>query len=75
MSNDDLPFGGDFSRKNITNQVFGQMFKGAAFVTGVAGFAIGFVVFFWFMGTLLPDEAREASDPTPWEGAWSESQL
>jgi len=70
MSDNNLPFGGDFSRQNITREVFGQMMKGLGFVLGVTGFAIGFVLFFWYAGTFLPEESKEASDPTPWDGAW-----
>ncbi|MEM8980528.1 MAG: RC-LH1 core complex protein PufX [Pseudomonadota bacterium] len=75
MSDSKIPFDGDFSVANIQRNVLGQMVKGLAFVLGVTGFAIGFVLFFWYAGTFLPPDSKDAADPTPWEGSWWQREL
>ena len=46
-------------------QVFGQMVAGAFFAVLAIGIPIAFILFFYFIGTFLPIESKQAEDPTP----------
>ncbi|MEM6304644.1 MAG: RC-LH1 core complex protein PufX [Pseudomonadota bacterium] len=64
--NHDYLTGGQSTRARLTADVTMLMLKGG-------GYAMVFCLAVWFtlwgiaaVGRLLPDEAREAQDPTPW---------
>ena len=46
-------------------QVFGQMVAGSFFAALALGIPIAFITFFYFVGTFLPIESKQADDPTP----------
>ena len=46
-------------------QVFGQMVAGSFVAVLVIGIPIVYVSFFYFVGTFLPFESKQADDPTP----------
>ncbi len=46
-------------------QIFGQMVAGFFFAAVALGIPIAFILFFYFLGTFLPTEAKQADDPTP----------
>ena len=46
-------------------QVFGQMVAGSFFAVLAIGIPIAFTLFFYFIGTFLPIESKQAEDPTP----------
>ena len=46
-------------------QVFGQMVAGSFVAVLVIGIPIVYVSFFYFVGTFLPMESKQADDPTP----------
>ena len=46
-------------------QVFGQMVAGSFFAVLALGIPIVFILFFYFIGTFLPIESKQAEDPTP----------
>ena len=46
-------------------QVFGQMVAGSFFAVLAIGIPIAFILFFYFIGTFLPIESKQAEDPTP----------
>ena len=46
-------------------QVFGQMVAGSFVAVAVIGIPIVYILFFYFIGTFLPIESKQADDPTP----------
>tara|TARA_B100000131_G_scaffold303250_1_gene327140 strand:+ start:347 stop:559 length:213 start_codon:yes stop_codon:yes gene_type:complete len=46
-------------------QVFGQMAAGSFVAIAVIGIPIVYILFFYFIGTFLPIESKQADDPTP----------
>ena len=46
-------------------QVFEQMVAGSFFAVLAIGIPIAFILFFYFIGTFLPIESKQAEDPTP----------
>ena len=46
-------------------QIFGQMVAGPFFAAVALGIPIAFILFFYFLGTFLPIESKQADDPTP----------
>ena len=46
-------------------QVFGQMVAGSFVAVLVIGIPIVYVSFFYFVGTFLPIESKQADGPTP----------
>ena len=46
-------------------QVFGQMVAGSFVAVAVIGIPIVYILFFYFVGTFLPIESKQADDPTP----------
>ena len=46
-------------------QVFGQMVAGSFVAVLVIGIPIVYILFFYFVGTFLPIESKQADDPTP----------
>ena len=47
------------------DQFFGQMVAGSFFAVLALGIPIAFILFFYFLGTFLPIESKQADDPTP----------
>ena len=46
-------------------QIFGQMVAGSFFAAVALGIPIAFILFFYFLGTFLHIESKQADDPTP----------
>ena len=46
-------------------QVFGQMVAGSFVAVAVIGIPIVYILFFYFIGTFLTIESKQAEDPTP----------
>ena len=46
-------------------RIFGQMVAGSFFAAVALGIPIAFILFFYFLGTFLPTESKQADDPTP----------
>lgn len=65
MSDPKPPFGGDFSKARMQSEIFGQMLSGAVIAAAVIGGPIVFVYVLAFLGSFLPEDSKEALDPTP----------
>ncbi|MEM1274497.1 MAG: RC-LH1 core complex protein PufX [Pseudomonadota bacterium] len=61
----DLLFDENTTSSDLQIEILSRMAYGAALAGVLIGGVVGTIVVLWFIGTLLPEESRFATDPTP----------